>query len=112
MKVTILKMLKNENKLTEVNVQEQQVQTTEDDFWNLAFETFLPDLNNSVDDYYPSEDEFVPYTEDDYLQILYENRPEDEYVPCDPWQDEYDDSFSGYHNPWEDEHEPDSDFST
>ncbi|KAD2804458.1 hypothetical protein E3N88_37835 [Mikania micrantha] len=101
----------NENKLTEVNVQEQQVQTTEDDFWNLAFETFLPDQNNSEDDYYPSEDEFVPYMEDDYHQILYENRPEDEYVPRDPWQDEYDDSFSGYHNPWEDEHEPDSDFS-
>ncbi|KAD6453217.1 hypothetical protein E3N88_07922 [Mikania micrantha] len=85
----------NENKLTEVNVQKQQVQTTEDDFWNLAFETFLPDQNNSADDYYPSEDEFVPYMEDDYLQILYENRPEDKYVPCDPWQDEYDDSFSG-----------------
>ncbi|KAD7477182.1 hypothetical protein E3N88_00318 [Mikania micrantha] len=103
---------KKEHNITELNLQEQDVQTNEDDdFWNLAFETFLPDQNDTEDDYYPSEDEFVPYMEDDYLQILYENRPEDEYVPRDPWQDEYDDPFSTYHNPWEDEHDAASDYS-
>ncbi|KAD3641366.1 hypothetical protein E3N88_30590 [Mikania micrantha] len=103
----------DENKLKNPNndQQEENCVDEEERFWNWAFDTFLPtnaaDENEGSEDIYdPDEDYVLPAQ--DYFHLQYENRPEDEYVPRDPWQDEYEISYS-CHNPWEDENDSYSD---
>ncbi|KAD4179146.1 hypothetical protein E3N88_27737 [Mikania micrantha] len=103
----------DENKLENPNNEQQEENRVDEEerFWNWAFDTFLltnaADENEGLEDIYdPDEDYVLPAQ--DYLHLQYENRPEDEYMPLDPWQDEYKISYS-CHNPWEDENDSYSD---
>ncbi|KAD5802782.1 hypothetical protein E3N88_14142 [Mikania micrantha] len=83
----------------ENEIQKKQLDE-EEHFWNWAFDTFFPDNvavePDAAEDINISDDDYVlpPH---DYIYLLYGNRPEDEYVPRDPWQDEYEISPT-YHN--------------
>ncbi|KAD7477059.1 hypothetical protein E3N88_00195 [Mikania micrantha] len=74
-----------------------------DVYWNWAFNNLFPD----------NQDQEQPIVEQ---QFGYEEEPEDEYVPNDPWavDDDVDEETINRwrnHDPWEDERSTDSDCS-
>ncbi|KAD3067469.1 hypothetical protein E3N88_35349 [Mikania micrantha] len=74
-----------------------------DVYWNWAFNNLFPD----------NQDQEQPIVEQ---QLGYEEEPEDEYVPNDPWavDDDVDEETINRwrnHDPWEDERSTDSDCS-